>query len=99
MKTTIKFYLSALFIALIAFGGTSFILRYRQAISSGGPAKLTTTQQAGASREEKRQRTGLTKISLRGCARCPRAGRALENEAGPLAHDSPYRRLACSLRH
>ena len=80
MNTTIKFYLFALFIALIGFGGTSFILRDRQATATAAPAK---PQQAGASREEKRQRTGLKKISLRGSARCPRAGRALENEAGP----------------
>jgi hypothetical protein len=65
LNTTIKFYLFALFIALIGFGGTSFILRDRQ-LTTAAPAKLTIAPQADASREEKRQRTGLTKISLRG---------------------------------
>ena len=36
-----KFYLSVLLIALIAFGGTSFIMRDRQATAAAAPAKLT----------------------------------------------------------
>ena len=39
-----KFYLSALLIALIAFGGTSFIMRDRQATATAAPAKLTVAQ-------------------------------------------------------
>ena len=46
MNSTIKFYLRALFIALVAFGGTSFIIRNQQAIAPAAPAKLTITQQA-----------------------------------------------------
>jgi hypothetical protein len=34
-----KFYLSVLLIALIAFGGTSFIMRDRQATAAAAPAK------------------------------------------------------------
>ena len=44
MNTTMKFYLSALFIALLAFGGTSLILRDRQATAAAAPAKLTIAQ-------------------------------------------------------
>jgi hypothetical protein len=44
MNTTIKFYLSALFIALVAFGGTSFIMRDRHATAAAAPAKLTIAQ-------------------------------------------------------
>ena len=34
-----KFYLSALFIALVAFGGTSFIMRNQQAARHRGPSQ------------------------------------------------------------
>jgi hypothetical protein len=46
MNMTMKLYLRALFIALVAFGGTSFILRDQQAAAPAAPAKLTITQQA-----------------------------------------------------
>jgi hypothetical protein len=35
---TMKFYLFALFIALVAFGGTSFIMRDRQATAAAQPS-------------------------------------------------------------
>jgi hypothetical protein len=41
-----KFYLSALLIALIAFGGTSFIMRDRQATAAAAPAKLTGSKKS-----------------------------------------------------
>jgi hypothetical protein len=41
MNTTLKFYLFALFIALIGFAGTSFIMRIQQATAAAAPAKLT----------------------------------------------------------
>ena len=47
MNTTIKFYLFALFIALVAFGGTSFIMRDRQATAAAAaPAKLTGSKKS-----------------------------------------------------
>jgi hypothetical protein len=49
MNTTIKFYLSALVIALVAFGGTSFIMRDRQATAAAAapaPAKLTGSKKS-----------------------------------------------------
>jgi hypothetical protein len=46
MNTTMKFYLSALCIALIAFGGTSFIMRARQATAAAAPAKLTGSKKS-----------------------------------------------------
>jgi hypothetical protein len=38
MNTTVKFYLFALFISLLAFGVTSFIMRDRQASAAAAPA-------------------------------------------------------------
>jgi hypothetical protein len=43
-EMNMKFYLRALFIALVAFGGTSFIIRNQQATASAAPAKLTIAQ-------------------------------------------------------
>ena len=43
---TMKFYLSALFIALVAFGGTRFIMRDRQATAAAAPAKLTGSKKS-----------------------------------------------------
>jgi hypothetical protein len=43
-EMNMKFYLSALFIALVAFGGTSFIMRNQQATATAAPAKLTIAQ-------------------------------------------------------
>jgi hypothetical protein len=44
MNSTVKFYLRALFIALVAFGGTSFIIRNQQATAAAAPVKLTIAQ-------------------------------------------------------
>jgi hypothetical protein len=44
IEMNMKFYLSALFIALVAFGGTSFIMRNQQATATAAPAKLTIAQ-------------------------------------------------------
>jgi hypothetical protein len=44
MNSTVKFYLRALFIALVAFGGTSFIMRNQQATAAAAPVKLTIAQ-------------------------------------------------------
>jgi hypothetical protein len=41
-----KFYLSVPLIALIAFGGTSFIMRDRQATAAAAPAKLTGSKKS-----------------------------------------------------
>jgi hypothetical protein len=45
-EMTMKFYLSALFIALVAFGGTTFIMRDRQATADAAPAKLTGSKKS-----------------------------------------------------
>ena len=50
MNTTMKFYLSALFIALLAFGGTSFILRDRQATAAAAPANGRARKKGGISK-------------------------------------------------
>jgi hypothetical protein len=46
MNTTMKFYLFALFIALLAFGVTRFIMRDRQASAAAAPAKLTGSKKS-----------------------------------------------------
>ena len=53
---TMKFYLFALFIALVAFGGTSFIMRDRQATATTTQPSLQSPNRPPDSREEKGRR-------------------------------------------
>ena len=50
---TMKFYLFALFIALVAFGGTSFIMRDRQATATAAQPSLQSPNRPPAPAKKK----------------------------------------------